>query len=181
MKNLNLIKVAGVRFTEDIYSKLKAIANARGEDVSDFIRRAILKELAALNFLSEFENKALGVNLKLNPWDELSAAYKALDVDEDHITLTLTTTPKDLQITYPKDSLEAQTLTEALKNTPAGTKIALLKTDIPEKPLVIRTLTDTTVADKGSCRLPRCRKSIFAIAVKGWLRSSFRYCCSGCV
>jgi len=58
----NLVKVVGVRVTEDLYSQLKAVSEARGEDVSDFIRRAVLKELASLSFLSNSQKKALGVN-----------------------------------------------------------------------------------------------------------------------
>ena len=57
----NLVKVVGVRVTEDLYSKLRTVSEARGEDVSDFIRRAILKELAYLSYLSEDQEKALGV------------------------------------------------------------------------------------------------------------------------
>lgn len=58
----NLVKVVGVRVTEDLYSKLTTISAARGEDVSDFIRRSILKELASLSFLSKDQKKALGVS-----------------------------------------------------------------------------------------------------------------------
>lgn len=58
---LNLIKVVGVRVTDELYSQLRAISNARGEDVSDFVRRAILKELANLSFLSPEQKKALGI------------------------------------------------------------------------------------------------------------------------
>ena len=57
----NLVKVVGVRVTKDLYLKLRTISDARGEDVSDFIRRAILKELANLSFLSENQKKALGI------------------------------------------------------------------------------------------------------------------------
>jgi hypothetical protein len=56
----HLKKVVGVRVTEDLYSKLSTVSEARGEDVSDFVRRAILKELASLGFLSEEQKKALG-------------------------------------------------------------------------------------------------------------------------
>jgi predicted DNA-binding protein len=59
MKNLS--KVVGVRVTENLYLKLRKISNARGEDTSDFVRRAILKELASLNFLSAEQKKALGI------------------------------------------------------------------------------------------------------------------------
>jgi hypothetical protein len=57
----NLEKVVGVRVTETLYAQLKTISSDRGEDVSDFVRRAILKELASLCFLPETQKKALGV------------------------------------------------------------------------------------------------------------------------
>lgn len=62
MRNLN--KVVGIRVTEDFYSKLRTVSNARGEDVSDFIRRSILTELASLNYLSKEQKKALGLERK---------------------------------------------------------------------------------------------------------------------
>lgn len=40
---------------------LRMVCSQRGEDVSDFVRRAVLRELAALSYLSEVEKKALGV------------------------------------------------------------------------------------------------------------------------
>lgn len=59
----NLTKIVGVRITENLYSKLVTTSEARGEDVSDFVRRAILKELASLNFLSNEQKKALGIKV----------------------------------------------------------------------------------------------------------------------
>lgn len=41
---------------------LDKICQARGEDLSDFVRRAIRREFAALSFLSEDEKKALGIS-----------------------------------------------------------------------------------------------------------------------
>jgi hypothetical protein len=41
---------------------LKKVSKARGEDLSDFVRRAIYKELANLSFLPEDQKKALGVH-----------------------------------------------------------------------------------------------------------------------
>ena len=44
------------------YVKLmKRVAKARGEDLSDFVRRAVYKELAELDFLSEEHERALGL------------------------------------------------------------------------------------------------------------------------
>jgi len=37
------------------------VAKARGEDVSDFLRRAMLRELAELQYLSDAKKKALGI------------------------------------------------------------------------------------------------------------------------
>lgn len=39
---------------------LKHVSKARGEDLSDFVRRSVRMELARLSFLSEEEKKALG-------------------------------------------------------------------------------------------------------------------------
>ena len=61
----NLIKVVGIRVSEELHTQLKTISNARGEDVSDFVRRAILKELANLSFLSPEQKKALGIKLEV--------------------------------------------------------------------------------------------------------------------
>jgi Arc/MetJ-type ribon-helix-helix transcriptional regulator len=63
----NLEKVVGVRVTENLYAKIRDVSEARGEDASDFIRRAILKELASLSFLSEEQKKALGLNNQKAP------------------------------------------------------------------------------------------------------------------
>ena len=57
----NLIKVVGVRVTADLYTKIKLVSSSRGEDVSDFVRRSILKELATLSFVSIEQKKALGL------------------------------------------------------------------------------------------------------------------------
>ena len=58
---VRLSKQIGVRISEDTYLILKSVAKFRGEDVSDFVRRAIFKELASLSFLPESQKKALGL------------------------------------------------------------------------------------------------------------------------
>lgn len=81
--------------------------------------------------------------IQLLPWEEAIGNYDALKITKDKVTLFLIYTPKTVTIGYPKESLEAQTLTRALKNVKKGTKVAILKTDIPQKPLIIRTLTES--------------------------------------
>lgn len=41
---------------------VRKVSKARGEDMSDFIRRAVYRELALLNFLSKEQKKALGIS-----------------------------------------------------------------------------------------------------------------------
>ena len=51
----------GVRMKAKDKALLGRVCEARREDVSDFVRRAVRRELAALGYLSEGEMKALGV------------------------------------------------------------------------------------------------------------------------
>lgn len=54
----------GIRMQPKDIQLLKTICKARGEDVSDFVRRAIKTELARLSFLTPEEKKALGIEAK---------------------------------------------------------------------------------------------------------------------
>lgn len=60
----SLTRTVGVRVTNDLADLLREVSTARGEDVSDFVRRAILRELASLNFLPDAQKKALGVPIE---------------------------------------------------------------------------------------------------------------------
>ena len=48
-----------IRLDDDLRHLIKRVARARGVSVSDFTREAILRELARLSFLDEFEKKVL--------------------------------------------------------------------------------------------------------------------------
>lgn len=50
-----------IRVLPEHKTLLEKICRSRGEDMSDFIRRALLKELASLDYLTIEEKKALGV------------------------------------------------------------------------------------------------------------------------
>ncbi|MCD6263099.1 ribbon-helix-helix protein, CopG family [Candidatus Bathyarchaeota archaeon] len=54
-------RVVCARIPEEDIELIKKICRARGEDLSDFVRRAIRMEFARLSFLSEEEKKALGL------------------------------------------------------------------------------------------------------------------------
>jgi hypothetical protein len=51
----------GARVETGVKVLVEKVSKSRGEDVSDFIRRSVLKELASLSYLSPEEKKALGV------------------------------------------------------------------------------------------------------------------------
>jgi len=53
--------VIGVRISPEDKELLVKVSKARGEDISDFVRRAFKKELALLGYLSDADKKALGV------------------------------------------------------------------------------------------------------------------------
>jgi len=56
MSNLTI----GVRISKEDRELLDSVCKARGEDLSDFVRRSIKKELASLNFYNQEIMKALG-------------------------------------------------------------------------------------------------------------------------
>jgi len=50
--------------TEEDRKLLRSVCEARGENLSSFIRRSVRKELASLSFYSDDMKKALGVKIK---------------------------------------------------------------------------------------------------------------------
>ena len=59
--NNELSESVAVRITKRDKELLERICRARGEDPSDFVRRAVRKEFATLSYLPEEEKKALGL------------------------------------------------------------------------------------------------------------------------
>lgn len=51
----------GARIDPQDRNLLDRVCKARGEDLSDFVRRAIKKELASLSYYPEATKKALGI------------------------------------------------------------------------------------------------------------------------
>jgi hypothetical protein len=50
-----------VRFEPEDKELIEKICKARGEDISDFVRRSVRKELASLSYLPAEDKKALGI------------------------------------------------------------------------------------------------------------------------
>ncbi|MCJ7634420.1 hypothetical protein MUP77_18765 [Candidatus Bathyarchaeota archaeon] len=60
MKNTRI----GVVITPQDRKLLDEVVKARGEDLSDFVRRAIKKELAGLSYYPDDTKKALGIAIR---------------------------------------------------------------------------------------------------------------------
>lgn len=62
-----MIEVIGFRIKSEDKRLVEEVSDARGEDVSDFVRRAVYHELATLNYLPPSKLKALGLKTKQAP------------------------------------------------------------------------------------------------------------------
>jgi len=62
--NNDLSENLSLRISRRDKELLEKICKARGEDPSDFIRRAMRKEFAVLSYLPDDEKKALGVKVE---------------------------------------------------------------------------------------------------------------------
>jgi len=76
----------------------------------------------------------------LKPWDEVIGTLTGIENDDSEITALLTCNyQKHIAITIPKNQPETKKLQKLI-----GQKIAILKTDNPDKPIIIRTYREPT-------------------------------------
>jgi hypothetical protein len=54
----------GTRIEIELKELVEKVCKARGEDISDFIRRSVRKELASLSYLPAEDKKALGIKVE---------------------------------------------------------------------------------------------------------------------
>lgn len=59
-----MVEQISVKIDSEIIALVTKISKDRGEQISDFVRRAIRIELVNLGFLGENERKALGIEKK---------------------------------------------------------------------------------------------------------------------
>jgi hypothetical protein len=112
-------------------------------------REAVVQGLFALEqkvMKSDLEKSKLKTlaqqNVYLRPWDEIVGTLSGTEITHTEITALLTCTyEKHIAITIPKDKPEIQQLQEQLQ-TLQGQKIAIFKTDNPQKPFIVRTLNE---------------------------------------
>jgi len=92
----------------------------------------------------------------LAPWQEAIGVLDRIETSETQRIAFLTCTyKKQLAIPLQKNQPETQKLQKLL-----GQKIAILKTDIPDKPLIIRTFTASPVAENKYSQLQLLSKTI---------------------
>jgi hypothetical protein len=92
----------------------------------------------------------------LASWEEALGTLDKVENSETQTVAFLTCTyKKQIAISLPKNQPETQKLQKLL-----GQKIAILKTDIPEKPLIIRTFTAKPVTQNCHLQLQLLRKTI---------------------
>lgn len=72
--------------------------------------------------------------ISLLPWFELVGIYEDLYVKDGYVHLTIS----NKTLSFPEDSVEAKEVQESLDDVLVGRKIAVLRTDIHEKPIRIR-------------------------------------------
>jgi len=104
--------------------------------------------------------------VKLQPWEEIVGTLKTIETNNEAVTAVISCTQNlEIALPYPKDTPEGNTIQNLNKHL--GQKIAILKTDNPEKPLNIRTYTATPATEKTGCRNLQLLRSLLCCALKG--------------
>ena len=101
-------------------------------------------------------------SIQLKPWQEAVGTFKELKITKENIKVILKIS-KDLTITIPKTPHTEQTV-QTLQKIPKGTKIAILHTSNPQKPIMIRTFNETAVSTKNFLSKPWFRKRASLVA-----------------
>ncbi|MBK5190960.1 MAG: hypothetical protein JJE19_05655 [Methanosarcinales archaeon] len=70
----------------------------------------------------------------LSPYEEACGVFRGLEKDDYSVSVLF----EDFQVAFNSDSTEAKIVEEALVEAIPGEKIAILRTDIPEKPIIVR-------------------------------------------
>lgn len=79
----------------------------------------------------------------LAPWDECIAEYEDIKMQNGFLHLYLQINDKTERLTFTQGSEEANIIKNVLGNCPKGQLIAILRTNLESKPLLIKILRDT--------------------------------------
>ena len=127
----NKYKTIAARFQSEDAKLLEEVCRARGEDKSDFVRRAVRKELARLSFYTDKEKKALEVLPKhLGELEEVVGILQDVTNDQGRMILDF---GNQIRIILTADDQLEKELKEKI-----GRRISILRTGMEEKPYLIR-------------------------------------------
>jgi len=73
-------------------------------------------------------------------WSEFVANFLRLEIGQSKVSVQLSCGSKRIVLSFPRESLESQTLQRELSLCKRGTKIALIKTDEASRPLLVRVI-----------------------------------------
>jgi hypothetical protein len=71
---------------------------------------------------------------RLEPWEEARGMLKELDHEDDYVVLDFD------KFKIHLDPIEVRTICDQLNKGLVGRRIAILRTDLPDKPLLVRRL-----------------------------------------
>jgi len=78
-------------------------------------------------------------NTTLQSWEEIVGRYQGTERNDSHIIVHL----EELSpLSFPLGSSEASILEEELEDVESGTKVGILRSDMPEKPLLVRVVKE---------------------------------------
>jgi hypothetical protein len=161
MKDKEIIE-NGVRrvvwIPQELDQEIENLRHNIGYTRSGFYRYALTRLIEQLFLTKQKE-------LHLQPWQEIIGTLKEIKTDGETTTAIVTCTQNtDYVITYPNETKEAETL-QILKNL-QGQKIAILKTDLPEKPILILNFKEPPTTSKLFWRSLPVRSSLLWVAFK---------------
>jgi hypothetical protein len=150
MNHQNDLTNPTVRFNCNIKgSAAEALLDLKRRGIIQNNREAVVQALLALQekiMKSDIEKNKLRTlseqKIYLKPWDEVVGVLNGVESIDTQVTAFVTCTyQKHVAITIQKDSPETEELQQQLKEL-LGQKITILKTDNPQKPLVIRIFSE---------------------------------------
>jgi uncharacterized linocin/CFP29 family protein len=145
-------KDQGIRVNCNVYGDAaRILSELKDRHIIDSNREAVVQGLLALQervTKSDIEKSKLGSltdqRTYLKPWQEIIGTLTGIETTEtDLIALLTCTFEKHIAITIQGDRPETERVQKLL-----GRKIAILKTDNPQKPLVIRTIPEPSNSSK---------------------------------
>lgn len=148
-------KDQGIRVNCNVYGDAaRILSELKDRHIIDSNREAVVQGLLALQervMKSDTQRNKLRTLTDqvtyLRPWEEIIGTLDCTEIDDTGMTALLTCTyQKHIAVAIERGHTKAPELQQQLRKL-LGQRIAILKTDNPQEPLIIRTINETK-ADK---------------------------------